>query len=351
MSHTRSALRLLTLAWLVAMLAALPTGAGAAGTASPTATSAAKGQCVAKILKKGKYVTLFQRTYKYKFVRVRKGSKKFKRVIRRVRVAVRVACVTRRQCVLYRKKKGKRRPVYSIKRVKVAVRRGNRIVKVKRRRRVYKFTTCKLVGDDAGVPVTINILDGSYANLDFGAFQRRAPVQGQFKGFIPGKIDLKQDTQITLTKGQLTLGRTNVFIDDDCQGDVSAAIRTGNPALVKLDPSKTSTSTLFVSGTVTSTAYTLIRLPLEFRNDDDGCNKPYITSGYTEFAKTFFLKGKLAPDTGLTKLTLVSAPDPLDVEACLSPGNPTQPCSGFIIPLPIIVGTKLLAQVDLSPGK
>jgi hypothetical protein len=344
MSHGRIVLRLLTLAWLIAMLAALPT-AGAA----PIAETAATSKCVAKILSKGKYVTLFESTYRYKFVRVKKGSKRFKRVIKKVRVAVKVTCG--KQCVLYKTSKGKKRPVYSIKKVKVKAKRNGKIVTVKKRRRVYKYTVCKDLGTDTGVPVAIDILKGSYALLDFGSFQRKAPVQGQFRGFIPGKINLKNDTQITLTKGQLNLGATNVFIDDDCDNTVSAAIRTGNPTLVKLDPTRTSTSTLFVSGTVTSTAYTLIRLPLEFRNDDDGCNKPYITSGYTEFAKTFFLKGKLAPDTGLTKLQLVSAPDPLDVEACLSPGSPTQPCSGFIIPLPIIVSTKLFARVDLSPPK
>jgi hypothetical protein len=346
MSLRRPAVRLLFCAWLVAMLAALPTaGAGA----DPVAKSAASSKCAAKILKKGKYVTLFESTYRYKFVRVKKKSKRFKRVVKRVRVAVKVSCS--RQCVLYRTKKGKKRPVYSIKRVKVKAKRHGRIVTVKKRRRVYKYTVCKDLGTETGVPVAIDIIQGSYANLDFGTFQRKVNVRGQFRGFIPGKINLKNDTQITLTKGQLNLGQTNVFIDDDCNDQVSAAIRTGNPALVKLDPSRTSTSTLFVSGTVTATAYTLIRLPLEFRNDDDGCTKPYITSGYTEFAKTFFLKGKLQPDTGLTKLKLVSAPDPLDVEACLSPGNPTQPCSGFIIPLPIIVSTQLFARVDLSPPK
>ena len=44
---------------------------------------------------------------------------------------------------------------------------------------------------------------------------------------------------------------------------------------------------------MTSTAYTKIQLPLELRNDDDGCNKPYITTGYSEFTQTFFLKGKV----------------------------------------------------------
>ena len=102
---------------------------------------------------------------------------------------------------------------------------------------------------------------------------------------------------------------------------------------------------------MTSTAYTKIRLPLDLRNDDDGCGKPYITTGYTEFAQTFFLRGRIQQATGLSKLTLTSAPTPVDVEACLSPGNPKQPCSGFIIPLPIIVAAKLVVQIDLSPGK
>src|SRR4029079_16676293 len=114
-----------------------------------------------------------------------------------------------------------------------------------------------------GVPVTISILDGSYANLDFGAFQRQAAVSGKFKGFIPGKIQLASDTQVTLTKGSLTLSPTAVFIDDDCDGQVTPSIRTGTPTTVGLNPTKTSVATLFASGTVTSTAYTTIHLPLD----------------------------------------------------------------------------------------
>ena len=40
---------------------------------------------------------------------------------------------------------------------------------------------------------------GSYANLDFGAFQRQAPITGSLKGFIPGGYKLNQDNQIQLT--------------------------------------------------------------------------------------------------------------------------------------------------------
>jgi len=337
-------LRLLAATCLVAFLAALPSGATASPTDSPAA-SAAAAKCVAQIRKGNKLVPVYQKTYVYKYVK-KKGSSTFKRVVKRVRRKVKVSCA--KQCVVMKKKKKKLRPVYVTKRVKVKIKRGNRILTVKRRKRVYKYGRCpSSSGNTLGVPVKISVLDGSYALLDFGAFQRQAPVSGVFKGFIPGKIQLQSDTQVTLTGGSLTLGTTPVFIDDDCNGEVSAAIRTGDPTTVGLNPTKTSVATLFASGTVTSTAYTTVRLPLALRNDDDGCNKPYITTGYSEFDQTFFLKGKVG-DGGLTALTLTSAPDTLDVVACLSPGQPTQPCNGFQIPLPILVSTKLRVAIDLS---
>lgn len=337
-------LKLLAATGLVAFLAALPSAAVSSPTDSPIA-SAAAAKCVAQIRKGNKLVPVYQKTFVYKYVK-EKGTGKFRRVVKRVRRKVKVSCA--KQCVVMKKKKGKRRPVYVTKRVKVKIKRGNRILTVKRRKRVYKYGRCPASSTNGlGVPVTINILDGSYANLDFGAFQRQAPVQGTFKGFIPGKIHLDSDTQVTLTKGNLTLSPTAIFIDDSCDGQVSSAIKTGQPTTVGLNPTRTSIATLFASGTVTSTAYTTIHLPLDLRNDDSGCNSPYITTGYSTFDQTFFLKGKVG-DGGLTSLTLTSAPDIIDVVACLSQGQPTQPCNGFQIPLPILVSTKLKVSIDLS---
>jgi hypothetical protein len=339
-----NALKLLAATCLVAFLAALP---GAAATAAPTdspTASAAAAKCVAQIRKGNKLVPVYERTYVYKFIKTGPGH--YKRVVKGVRRKVKVSCG--KQCVVMKKKKGKRRPVYVVKRVKVKIKRGNRILTVKKRKRVYKYGRCPASSSNTlGVPVKISILDGSYANLDFGAFQRQAPVSGTFKGFIPGKIQLNSDTQVTLTGGSLNIAPTAIFIDDVCHNDVTAAIRTGDPTTVGLDPTKTSVATLFASGSVTPIAYTTIKLPLDLRNDDDGCDKPYITTGYSEFNQTFFLKGKVG-DGGLTALTLTSAPDTLDVVACLSPGQPTQPCNGFQIPLPILVSTKLRVAIDLS---
>ena len=336
-------IRLLAAVCLIAFAAALPSASTARPTDSPAA-SAAAAKCVAQIRKGNKLVPVYQKSYVYKYVKTSPG--KYKRVVKRVRRKVKVSCA--KQCVVMKKKKGKRRPVYVVKRVKVKIKRGNRILTVKRRKRVYKYGRCPASSSNSlGVPVRISILEGSYANLDFGAFQRQAPVAGTFKGFIPGKIHLDSDTQVTLTGGSLTIGETPIFVDDDCDGQVSAAIKTGNPTTVGLNPTKTSVATLFASGSVTSIAYTLIHLPLALRNDDAGCGSPYVSTGYSEFEQTFFLKGKVG-DGGLTSLTLTSAPDTLNVIACLSQGQPTSPCNGFQIPLPILVNTKLKAAIDLS---
>jgi hypothetical protein len=342
--------RLLALAATVAaivLLAAIPaTGAPALSDGGDAiAHSAATGTCTALIRNsKGRYVPVYTSTYKYRFKKVQ-GSK-FKRVIVRVRVKARVSCAKR--CVLQVKKRGKLRSVYTYKRLKVKVKRGSRIVTVTQRKRVYRYTTCPAgTGQVDGVPVKITVKPGSSATLDFGAFQREAPITGTLKGFVPGTINLKADIQVQLTGGSLALGQTPVFIDDDCDGQVSAAIRTGRDTTIALDPARTSTATLLTSGTATSTAYTVIRLPLELRNGDVGCNKPYLSTGYREFKQTFFLRGRLGAG-GLSNLTLTSAPAPIDVEACLAPGAPTQPCNGFAIPLPIIVSTKLVVALDLS---
>ncbi|MDX6700843.1 MAG: hypothetical protein QOF26_1069 [Baekduia sp.] len=364
---------------LVAASVGLAPSSFGATAPGPTAQAAATTTCTAQILKSGKLVDVSETYYKYVFKKI-KGTKKYRKVIVSAKRKLQVSCS--RSCVRTKSKKvkryhyktvtktvnGKRRkvkvrtgkpytvtvsqPVYKTVKKTVTVKKGNRLVKTKKKVRVYVFEKCKATNSSSsGTPVKVTLLTGSVANLDFGAFQRVAPITGTLSGFIPGGYKLNQDNQISLTRGNMLLGRTDVFIDDDCHGgQVSAAIRTGTPTNVVLDPTRQSISTVQSSGTVTATAYTKIQLPLELRNDDDGCDQPYITTGYTEFLQTFFLKGKLQKGTGLAKLNLTSAPDPLDVQACLSQGSPTSPCnnSALIIPLPIIVSTNLLVNVQIG---
>jgi hypothetical protein len=264
-----------------------------------------------------------------------------------VKVPLRTTCG--RNCVVQARQKGKLKPLYVIKKVRVTVKRGNRLVKKTVKRKSYKYGACpeKKSSSSLGAPVTVRVLNGSVATLDFGAFQRNASLTGSLKGFVPGGIQLGKDQQLSFSSGTLNIAQTPVFIDDDCNGQVTAAIRTGSPTIVSLDAAKPSTATLTAGGTVTSIVNTRIKLPLELRNDDDGCGKPYITTGYTLIDKTFFLKGKLGSG-GLANIELKSVPDSLDVTACLAPGKPTTPCNGFAIPLPILVSTDLHVAIDLN---
>ena len=284
-------------------------------------------------------------TYKYKYKRVKGG--KFKRTIVKVKVAKKIACS--KQCVQVKKVKKKYVSIYSIKKVKVKIKKRGRIVTAKRRQRVYKFGSCKNLpsAEELGVPVKVSILAGSYALLDFGSFTRQAPINGVLRGFIPGRFKPNTDIQITLTKASINIGTTNVFIDDACNGQVSAGIRTGNPTRVLLDAGKTSTTTLFASGTATAIVNTRVQVPLELRNEDTGCNDPYVTTGYGEFTQTFFFRGKVGPK-GLLALQVSSPPDIVNVIACLAPGIPTQPCNGFQVPVPILISVKTTVNVDLS---
>jgi hypothetical protein len=362
-------------ALVAVMVSVAPASLKSSASSTPSATAAAD-TCPAQILKSGKLVPVYEKYYKYAYKKI-KRTKKYRKVVVSAKRKLQVSCT--RACVRTKSKKQKKYkyktvvrkgkkvrvrtgkpktvtvqvPIYKSVKKTVTVKKGNKIVKVKKKVRVYTFEKCKSTGNSsaAGTPVKVQMLPGSTANLDFGAFQRVAPITGNLTGFIPGGYKLNQDNQISLTRGNLALGTTNVFIDDDCHGgQVSAAIRTGTPTNVNLDPTRQSISTLTAAGTVTATAYTKIQLPLELRNDDDGCDQPYITTGYTEFTQTFFLKGKLAKGFGLAKLNLKSAPDPLDVQACLSPGSPTSPCnnSALTIPLPIIVSTNLVVSIKVG---
>jgi hypothetical protein len=308
--------------------------------------SAAADTCVAKIQKGKSLVDVYERYYKYAFKKV-KGTKKYGKVIVRARRKMKVSCA--RQCVKTRVKKKKRVPVYKTVKRRVVVKKRNTLVKVNKKVRVYVFEKCKVSSNSsAGTPVKVTILDTSKAVLDFGAFIRESKLSGSLNGFIPGGYKLSQDNQINFTRGTIGIGVVDVFIDDDCNGQVSSAIKTNPASQAGLDPTRSSTSTVLTSGGVTATVYTRIKLALDLRNDDDGCNRPYIATGYQEFPKTFFVKGKIEKGTGLAKLHLTSAPDPLDVEACLSPGTPTSPCNGFAIPLPIIVSLDLTVNVQIG---
>ena len=314
------------------------------------------GTCVAQIVaKRGKVyklVPLKISTYRYKFVRKKGGG--FKRVVVKVLVSVKRSCAAG-ACVQARKLRGTYRPIFDVRLVKTKAVKNGQIVTVKRRKRVYRFGDCANLPDPNlfGTKVHIDILAGSYALLDFDQFQRQAVIQGTLDGFIPGKFQLNSDYKINLTKANLGVAQTNVFIDDECGGRPTATIRTGQPFTVKLlgnvsNSKADNTSTFLRNGTVTALTKVRIRMPLELRNGETGCDKQYISTGYAEYDHEFFFSGKLGVKK-LAALQLNSSKEIIVVYACLQRGLSTQPCQNdiFVVPLPILISTQVIAKVNI----
>ena len=178
-------------------------------------------------------------------------------------------------------------------------------------------------------------------------------ITGGLNGFIPGKFVLNSDYKINLTGANLGVAQTNVFIDDECGGVPTATVRTGAPFTVKLlgntsNSKADNTSTFLRNGTVTALTKVRIRMPLELRNGETGCAKPYISTGYAEYDHRFFFSGKLGVKK-LAALQLNSTKEIIVVYACLQRGLPTQPCQNdiFVVPLPILISTQIIAKVNI----
>lgn len=328
----------LALACGALVLAAVP--AWAPASAIPHAAPALKkgdkaGICIAQTVKNGKLVPLRQSVYRYRYVRITKGRNKgrFRRTIVQVKVQVKTSCLT--QCVQLRKKGKTMLPTHRVRRIWVREPKRGRLVMVKRLRRVWLLGPCASLPaiEKLGAPVTITLLPGSQMTFDFSAFKREAAVSGTLQGYVPGKLIDEADNHVILTSGTLSVARTTMFTDKVCGGQASDSIRTGEPGRLKLDPGRQSAITLGKNGTVSLLGYMVLDLPYELRNGDDGCDKAYITTGYTTANETVRLSGMVGQH-GLAQVPLKMPPVDFDLMGCLSPGFSTQPCNGFEIPLP-----------------
>lgn len=298
---------------------------------------------VKKVTVTGTQVVVKHWVWAYRYVKV---HGKRKRVIRHVRVAVLASCPPP-PCVKEKVVNGKIVLVTHVVEARVRVRRRGRLVYVRKRVPMYVIVACPktTTPPPLGTPVTLALQSGSTATLNLIAFQRQASLSGSLEGYVVGGFKLGAPNQIILTSGSISVAQTPIFIDDACNGEVTASIRTGNATTITLDQTQQSTSDLTADGAITSVVYTIIRLPLELRNGDDGCNQPYLTTGYDQEKVTLFLTGKL---TGLTSATLQSAPEDVEFGACLGLGPETSPCSGFEIPIDVLLSTNLALGVKLG---
>ncbi len=301
--------------------------------------------CVVKRLVNGKLRTVYTHTYVYKFVK-RHGVRV--RVIRRVRVKMRAHCT--KACVKTKVRGLRLVTVYRKRRVRVRIIRHGRIVSVIRKRKVPVLVACPKNKNGTtvlGTPVTITLLQGSTATLDFQAFTRTTDLSGTVKGFSPGKINLNSDVNFTFTSARLNVAPTGVFIDDACNGEVSASIETDPNTYALLDDSKSNIGTL-TGNSIVASENLILRVPLDLRNNDTGCHDPYLTTGYAEIPFRVTLGGKLGSQNGSLVANLTSAEQFLDADACLSLGDPTQPCNGLAIPFPFFIATHVVGRVDLG---
>jgi hypothetical protein len=301
--------------------------------------------CVVKRLINGKLRPVYTHTYVYRFVK-RNGVRV--RVIRKIRVKMRARCS--KACVKTKVKGLRIITVYRKRRVRVRIIRHGRIVSVLRKKKVPVLVACpknKNGNTVLGTPVTITLLQGSTATLDFQAFQRTTDLSGTVKGFSPGKINLNSNVNFTFTSAHLNVAPTGIFIDDSCNGEVTASIETDPNTYAILDDSKSNVGTL-TGNSIVASENLILRVPLDLRNDDAGCHNPYLTTGYAEIPFRVTLGGKLGSQNGQLVANLTSAEQFLDADACLALGDPKQPCNGFAIPFPFFIATHVVGRVDLG---
>jgi len=393
-THASSRPHLFAVVVAVLMALLVPASAGAASTplgtlvASPAATGCkvpnlkklTLKQARAKLKKAGCGKPKVNRLYSSKIKKgrvVKQSPKAKKRVKAGFRVRIWLSLGKKLCIVKKRNKNGKLVTVYKTKIVKKKVRRNGKLVTVKKRvfvyryvivkkkvkgktvkkrvkRKVPKLGPCKKKkkkSTSSGVPVKITISDGSVATIDFGAFQREIPLSGTASGFIVGKgFQLGKDNQINLTKAKIDLASTGIFIDDACDGQVSDSIRTGDLSYTEIDQSTTgNTVNVKPDSSLTGLLHMRVQISLLFRNDDTGCDKPYLTTGWTDFTVPLFLKGKIgAGKAGLTSTINIGETVLDDLSACLALGDPTLPCNGFAIPFPGILSAHLETVVKIG---
>lgn len=344
---------------VVGIVLALAVGVAVSSASNPPTASAAANLCVVKKQSPitGKVITVYKtKVVKGKRVFVLKKGKK---------VPQKASCAKTKLCVVTTRKKGKLVPVYLTRLIKKKVIRGGKVKTIKQRVFVYQIKNGKKVkvkklgkcsakkkkSTSAGIPVSIHLIDPSTAHLDFGAFQRDIPLTGDFKGFIVGKgFVLGQDNQIQLSSGKVNLAPTGIFIDDVCEGKVTPSIMTDGASFAELDQGTTgNTVTVAANSTVTGLLHLRIQVAIDLRNDDNGCDQPYITTGWTDFKVPLFVKGKISAGKGGLLTTLSIGETVLDdLSACLWPGDPTKPCGGYAIPFPAVFSSKITTAVKIG---
>jgi hypothetical protein len=235
--------------------------------AAPAA--AAEPVCGARIQRSGTFVDLTQREYHSAWRRTAAGRR---RVIVARDVPVRVPCAAR--CVRVTVHGNAVVPVVRHVRRRVIERRGNRLVRVSRRVKVYEFVACPVHQPlPVGTALTLALQPGSAVELDFGSFQRTVPLSGELGAVVTASDMLRRETHFGVRSGTLDLAPTAIFLDDNC-GAVSAALTLATPGAAAPAADREHPGVVLADGSTALTLRLDFHIATTWRDDAAPCQQP-----------------------------------------------------------------------------
>lgn len=293
--------------------------------------------CQVLIRKDGKWIGVTVNRLAYKKVR-RKG--KIRRIIITKKVKVTAKCPPQPCQKLDVNDKG----VFETKKAVILVKSRGRLVKRKRNVKmpVITYEACK--DYEGGLVVAVEILEGSEVELDWDSVIRHTAIRGWIKGYMTAdKYVVDEPNTIIFSGASLTVDPVGVFLDDKCKGRVTTALGTHYTS-VALDASKDQTMETDPSQRITGSLTFIVRIALSMRPGSDGCDDPYLVTGYTDTNLRLRFNGTF----NATKTQVKTVETYLDLWACITPGDPDKPCSSYRVPFPTLVRTKVLGKVYLG---
>lgn len=207
-------------------------------------------------------------------------------------------------------------------------------------------------------PVAVRLLPGSQASVEVPALPlpggqtiigtgitEAVPLSGSLGGSVVGAVKLGNDIPVSLTKANIVPGAVDILHDPSCAG--ATTLRIDPASVVTIDPAHATKALLgFKSATATATAYVKLRLAFDSRMSL-ACDAPLTPTGYADTPFAVKVSGKVGPK-GLLGLALTSAPTPVTIGVCLTPGTPTKPCTDAPAGYPVKIALQLQVTISLN---
>ncbi len=182
----------------------------------------------------------------------------------------------------------------------------------------------------------LTLLPGSFATLNFGATPppggtvdfgpsgtSTLTLSGTLTGYTIGRVGYIDVIPIVLTGGAVRAEPAELWWDNACGGARSPTLRSSALGVVTLAPAHPTTVNIDANTALyTGTTSVRIRMPLE-RRVEGGCGLPFAPTGYADSFDTFTVRGEYG-----SKTRVDSPVHAVALQACLVPGDPSQPCAG-----------------------